>query len=138
MGDVYRAVNQAIGRVVAIKVLKEAHASNPEVVARFLREARAANLVRHPNVVDVLDIGQDDRGIPFIVQELLVGQDLEEAMGRKGRYDAAEALEILIPVVEAVALAHANGVVHRDLKPSNIFLARGPDGRCVPKLLPTS
>jgi serine/threonine-protein kinase len=136
MGEVYRAENVHIGRLVAIKMLKEEHAENTEVVGRFLREARAANIVRHPNVVDVLDIGQTEEGAPFIVQELLEGQDLGAyATSRGGRLEVDEALTLLAPVIEAVAFAHERGVIHRDLKPENVFLARAQNGAIVPKLL---
>src|SRR5262245_31797728 len=76
MGEVDGAQNELIGRAVAIKVLRREVAENDEVVTRFLREARAAKLVRHENVVDVLDVGTDATGAPFIVQDLLEGQDL--------------------------------------------------------------
>jgi serine/threonine protein kinase len=135
MGEVWRACNTAIGRDVAIKVLRAEHASNGELVERFLREARTANLVRHPNVVDVLDVGLDDTAGPFLVQELLEGNDLAAHLSKLGgRMAAAAAMEILLPVAEAVAFAHEKGVVHRDLKPENVFLARTRAG-VVPKLL---
>ncbi len=134
MGEVYRAVNEVIGRPVAIKVLHAEMTRSPEIVARFLREAKAASLVRHPNVVDVLDVLEHD-GVPFIVQELLSGRDLAayiEVCG--GRLTAEEALPIMIPVVEAVGIAHAKGVVHRDLKPENVFLHE-VEGQVIPKVL---
>lgn len=135
VGDVYRAQNTLIGRTVAIKLLKPEHATDDSVVERFLREAKAANLARHPNVVDVLDVGLDDEGIPFIVQEFLEGMDLGTHLKRVGGpLPSKQVLELLIPVVEAVGLAHTRGVVHRDLKPENVFLAKG-DGKVVPKLL---
>ena len=135
MGEVYRAQNTLIGRDVAIKILRPEHAQNTEIVTRFLREARAANLVRHHNVVDVLDIGQDEHGTPFIVQELLLGEDLAHRVtDLGGRIPFDVALRILLPVVDAVAFGHAKGVVHRDLKPENVFLAR-VEGKIVPKLL---
>jgi serine/threonine-protein kinase len=135
MGEVYRATNVLIGREVAIKVLRPEHAKNKEIVARFLREARAANIVRHPHVVDVLDIGQDEQGTPFIVQELLEGEDLSETLARAGgRLPVDVAIRILLPVVDAVAMGHSKGVVHRDLKPANVFLVR-KDKEIVPKLL---
>ncbi|MDB4995774.1 MAG: serine/threonine protein kinase [Myxococcaceae bacterium] len=135
MGDVYRARNALVGRTVAIKMLKRHHAQDQEMVRRFLREARAANMVRHPNVVDVLDIGQDDAGIPFIVQECLEGEDLARHLAAHGgRMTLPLVFELLIPVVEAVAAAHAKGVVHRDLKPENVYLA-DVHGVIVPKLL---
>jgi serine/threonine-protein kinase len=135
MGEVWRAMHVDMGREVAVKVLREEHAENAEIAERFLREARTANLVRHPNVVDVLDVGRDDRGAPFLVQELLDGEDLARHIaGQGGRLALEPALAILLPVVDAVAFAHAKGVVHRDLKPENVFLAR-QGGSVVPKLL---
>src|SRR5271163_4245719 len=129
MGEVYRAENIGIGRGVAIKLLREEHGESSEVVMRFLREARAANIVRHPNVVDVLDIGQAEDGTPFIVQELLEGEDLGRYVhGRGGKIEAKEAIDLLLPAIDAVAYAHARGVLHRDLKPENIFLARDHSG----------
>jgi serine/threonine-protein kinase len=134
MGHVYRAVNQLVGRSVAIKTLRKEHASNELIRERFLREARAANLVSHPNVVNVLDIG-DDGGTPFIVQELLRGEDLGNYAQRNGgKLKLEEVVDLLCPVIDAVAEAHNKGVVHRDIKPDNVFLAR--DGKkIVPKLL---
>jgi serine/threonine protein kinase len=134
MGEVYRAVNTVIDRPVAIKVLHRELTRNQEIVERFLREAKAAIIVRHPNVVDVLDVLEHD-GVPFIVQELLNGRDLShyiEAAG--GTLGVDEALPLLIPVVEAVGSAHAKGVVHRDIKPENVFLHE-VEGQVVPKVL---
>src|SRR5580693_10618150 len=135
MGEVWRARNIAFGRVVAIKLLRAEHARDPEIVARFLREARAANLVRHANVVDVIDVGEDDTGRPFLVQELLEGKDLGAHLSDVGHgLPLDDAMQILLPIVEAVAFAHGKGVVHRDLKPENVFLSR-TEGGVVPKLL---
>lgn len=135
MGHVYRAVNTHVGRAVAIKLLRTEHAENPVVRDRFMREARAANLVRHPNVVDVVDIEQDASGSPFIVQELLDGEDLAHLAARSGgKLPLAVVVDFLLPVIDAVAEAHSKGVVHRDLKPENVFLAKSPHGP-VPKLL---
>ncbi len=136
MGEVYRASNDTIGRLVAIKLLRPEHASTPETSERLAREARAANLVRHANVVDVLDHGVDERLGVYLVQELLEGEDLSaHLVARGGSLPADEAFGIFGSIVEAVAAAHASGVVHRDLKPANIFLARQVDGRVVPKVL---
>src|SRR5687767_4054343 len=108
MGDVYRATNELVGRTVAIKVLRNEHAANPVIVERFLREARAAYLVRHPNVVDVVDIGKHDDGTPFIVQELLDGEDLAHyARRRGGMLGLEEVVDLLCPVIDALAEAHA-------------------------------
>lgn len=135
MGYVYRATNVQVGRAVAIKLLREEYAENAEVVDRFLREARTANLVRHTNVVDVLDLGKDEAGVPFLVQELLDGQNLADVLeSRGGSLTPAEIDALFLPVVDAVAEAHARGVVHRDLKPDNVFIAK-INGKRVPKLL---
>lgn len=137
MGDVYRARNTMIERTVAIKLLHAVHAANEDIVGRFLREAKAANLVRHRNVVEVLDIDQDDQGVPFIVQEYLEGEDLGTTLDKiDGGLSLRVALGLLVPVVEAVGAAHAKGLVHRDLKPDNVFLTLGQDaGTIVPKVL---
>ena len=135
MGEVYRATNVSLGRKVAIKLLSPEFVHIEEDVLRFLREARAAAAVRHSNVVDVIDVARDDDGTPFIVQELLAGEDLERYLrARNGRLSSEEALEIMIPVADAVAVAHAQNVVHRDLKPANIFLARERN-KITPKVL---
>jgi serine/threonine-protein kinase len=132
---VYRATNVSLGRKVAIKLLSPELVHIEDDVLRFLREARAAAAVRHTNVVDVLDVARDDDGTPFIVQELLSGEDLEQHLSaRGGRLSYDEALEIMIPVADAVAAAHAQDVVHRDLKPANIFLARDRN-KITPKVL---
>jgi serine/threonine-protein kinase len=125
MGDVYRAVNELVGREIAIKVLRAEHAENEVVIQRFTREARAANLVGHENVIDVIDVGQDANGCPFIVQELLEGEDLLAYVQRLGgKMPLEEVVDLLCPVIEAVAEAHRRGVVHRDIKPENVFLVK--------------
>ncbi len=135
MGEVYRATNVSLGRPVAIKLLSERYVNKEEDVLRFLREARAAAAVRHPNVVDVLDVAREDDGTPFIVQELLSGEDLEHYLqARGGKIPWREALEIMTPVADAVAVAHAQNVTHRDLKPANIFVSRERN-MLVPKVL---
>ncbi len=138
MGEVYKATHfSADGpKQVAVKVLHKDFAANAEVVARFLREARVSNTVAHPNVVTVLDTGQDAFGVPFLVQELLEGMDLAKWLEKKGGVvPPRAALAVLLPIARALAVAHALGVVHRDVKPENVFLARGADGRVVPKLV---
>ncbi len=135
MGEVYRATNVSLGRDVAVKILSREYVDNEDDVLRFLREARAAAMIRHPNVVDVLDVARDDDGTPFIVQEFLSGEDLERYLGaRGGRLSAVEALEIMIPVADAVGAAHEREVIHRDLKPANIFLSR-EGSKITPKVL---
>ncbi len=134
MGVVYRARNTKLNAPVAVKVLHEELAKRPGFVARFLREARAATMVRHPNVVEVLDVDAAS-GIPYIVMELLDGVSLAEYHTTKGgQLSVADVLEFLGPVMEALGEAHEKGVVHRDLKPDNVFLS-SERGRLVPKLL---
>jgi serine/threonine-protein kinase len=123
MGDVYRATNVLLQREVAIKLLHLRHTEDASLVERFLREARVANVVRHPNVVDVLDIDKDTDGSPFIVQELLHGEDLAKYLREHGRLTLDELRTLVVPIIEAVAEAHLHGVIHRDIKPANVFLA---------------
>gem|GEM_PF-606492 len=135
-GAVFEAENAWTGRRVALKVLLGAAALNQEMADRFLREARAATRVAHPNIIEVLDMGRDlVDGSLFIVQELLQGEDLREVLRRERTVDPHWLVETLSPILEALAVAHAQGVVHRDLKPANLFLARQHDGRVVPKLI---
>lgn len=135
MGEVYRATNTAIGRTVAIKTLRQEHMTNDDIVARFMREARTANAVRHQHIVEVLDIDTDDRGTPFIVQEYLEGENLSARLKKLGgKLPLQQALDLLVPVVEAIGAAHRAKVVHRDVKPGNVFLTRQED-RIVAKVL---
>ncbi|MDP3277052.1 MAG: protein kinase [Deltaproteobacteria bacterium] len=135
MGEVYLAENLVLGGQVAIKLLRADAANNPQVIARFLREGKAANKVRHPNVVMVFDVGEDSKGCPFIVQEYLQGQDLASHFGDLGgRIASQSALALMLPVIDAVGAAHRAGVLHRDIKPENVFLAR-VDQMIVPKVL---
>jgi len=134
MGTVYAALHVGLGKRVAIKTLRSELAADLDVRARFLREGKAAAAVRHPNVVDVDDVGiQDDT--PYLVMELLEGEDLRAAVARTGRLSVQQTVDVMIPVLLAMAEAHRAGVVHRDLKPDNIFLASGYGGSVVPKVL---
>jgi len=134
MGIVYEAIHPALKKRFAIKTLLPSVAEMPSVRARFLREGEATARIDHPHIVDVVDVGEHD-GMPFLVMEFLEGETLADLLAARGRLDVGEALELLLPVLAAVAAAHAQGVVHRDLKPSNIFLARTPLGDHVPKVL---
>jgi serine/threonine protein kinase len=136
MGAVYESRNSWTGRRVAIKVLHPEFARKQEVLARFFREAQAATRIAHPNIVDVLDLGQDPAdGAFYIVQEFLEGRDLRAVMDEAGAMSPRRAVEIMAPVMAALAAAHAHGVVHRDIKPENIFVSLGPDGSVTPKLI---
>jgi serine/threonine protein kinase len=133
-GRVYRAINTLLGREVAIKVLKPELVGDETAKKRFFREAKTANLVRHPNVVDVLDVGDSDEG-PWMVQELLVGEPLSAILSREGTLTTKHTIELLLPVLSALAVAHARGIAHRDFKPENVFLVRGDEGAVTPKIL---
>jgi len=124
MGDVYRGMHPVIGKQVAIKVIKRRHADTGEALERFVREARAVNLIKHPNVVDVFGMGRLPDGRIYLVMDLLEGESLAALVRRRGALPPLEVVELLRPVCEALAAAHARGIVHRDLKPDNVFVTR--------------
>jgi serine/threonine protein kinase len=133
-GDVYESLHRELGKRVALKVLRREYALHPTVRARFTREAQAAARLRHVNVVDVTDVGVFE-GQPYLVMELLEGETLRACCEREGPLPPARAVDLLLPVLDAVAAAHAQGLVHRDLKPENIFLAQQGISGVVPKVL---
>ncbi|MBX2814115.1 MAG: serine/threonine protein kinase [Myxococcales bacterium] len=134
MGAVYEAVHVDLGKRVALKVLHPWIAEVPQIRSRFLLEGQAVARIRHPNVVDVYDVGQDV-GWTYLVMELLDGHGLQEAIDARGRLSLSEIAEVLVPIASALGAAHQSGIVHRDVKPSNIFLSAGDFGEMVPKLL---
>jgi serine/threonine protein kinase len=134
MARIYRAEHRVLHKPVALKVMESVLLERPDGRPRFLREGQAAAAVKHPNVVDITDVGVW-QGRPYLVMELLEGEDLEQYLSRHKPLAEQDAARILIPIIAGLATAHAAGVIHRDLKPSNVFLSRGPDGEVVPKLL---
>ncbi len=127
MGEVYEAEDTTTGRTVAVKRMRPDVARHEATRRRFLREAKTAAALDHPNIVRVLDVGEDAHGRPFLVMEHVEGRTLAERIEQDGPLSWAEAGGVFRPVAHALAYAHAAGVVHRDLKPSNIML-RASDG----------
>jgi serine/threonine protein kinase/Tol biopolymer transport system component len=122
MGEVYRARDTRLGRDVAIKVLPSHLGSDPDLKARFEREAKAISALSHPHICHLYDIGSQD-GTDYLVMELLEGETLADRL-KKGPLPLKQALQFGIEIAEALEKAHANGIVHRDLKPGNIMLTK--------------
>lgn len=133
-GVVYAAVDES-GARVALKTLRAWDGDDARQSARFAREARVANDIDHPAIVKVLATGTLEDGRPYLVMPLLEGRTLQQAIQQDGALPPERAWRLLRPVAEALAKAHARGVVHRDVKPSNVFLVRGEGGEETPKLL---
>src|SRR6201996_600920 len=135
MGTVYEGLNTAIGKRVAMKFIDAAAGSNADAVARFQREAQAASAVESAHIVDIFDSGLSEEGQPFIVMELLRGEDLGHRIKRCGRLDLPEALHVTAQILRGLHRAHKSGIVHRDLKPDNIFLVDRDDDPNFAKIL---
>jgi len=134
-GTVFRAEHPLIGKQVAIKVLSRRSPAHPEMVSRFVAEARAVNQIRHRNIIDIFAFGQLDDGRHYYVMELLDGMTLDEHLEQAGRLGLEDTIPILRSLAKALDAAHGKGIAHRDLKPENVFLVREPDGTIFPKLL---
>lgn len=135
MGAVFEATQVYTGRTVAVKTLHSGYQVQDDIKQRLLREARALTIVRHPAVVEVLDAGLCDTAGPYLAMEMLEGRTLDGILASKRRIDVEDAVHLGRQILEALAFAHARGVVHRDLKPSNIMLARNEIGEEVVKLI---
>lgn len=136
MGTVYSGEHVYIGKKVAVKVLHHRFAKYEEAIQRFLREARAASSINHPNIVDVTDFGPLPDGGVFFVMEYLEGTSLEDMIEREGPIPLHRALNIANQIALALAAAHDQGIVHRDLKPENIMLIERPGRREIVRTLP--
>jgi len=134
MGHVYEAHQEALGIHVAIKILRDEAAADPEAVARFAREAKASAVLRGPHTARVFDVGALEDGRPFMVMEMLQGHDLGVELEARKQLSVTEAASYVVQACEAITEAHEIGIVHRDLKPANIFLARA-GSRTVVKIL---
>jgi serine/threonine-protein kinase len=123
MSDVFRARDNQLDRRVAIKILHERYAGDPEYLTRFRTEARSVARLSHPNIVTVIDRG-DDAGRQYIVFEHVDGENLKELVQRSGRLPVRRAIELALAVADGLAFAHQEGLVHRDVKPQNVLLSR--------------
>lgn len=124
MGRVYEAKHTRLpNKRYAVKLLHPELARQSEVMARFQREAEAASVLTHPNVVSVVDVDRTHEGTPYIVAELLEGEQLGEHLDRVGRLSPGRAVAIVRQICRALEVAHERGIVHRDMKPENVFLA---------------
>jgi eukaryotic-like serine/threonine-protein kinase len=123
MSSVFRAHDRQLERRVAIKILHEHYAEDPEYLERFRREARAVASLSHPNIVTVIDRGEDD-GCQYIVFEHIDGENLKELVVRTGPLPVRRALELALAVADGLSFAHDHGLVHRDVKPQNVLLSR--------------
>src|SRR5687767_11015028 len=135
MGAVYRARHILLGDRVAIKVLPPEARNNAEWLRRFRREGQAARRFRHNNAVTVYDLRTAADGTIYMVMEYVEGHTLDLAIKTRGRFSAAEAFEVLMPIISVLDTAHSMGVVHRDLKPENIMIGKAESGPPVVKLL---
>ena len=135
MGVVMAAADMSLGRAVAIKFLSPEKASKDGAIARFMREARAAASLESEHVVKVYEVATHASGVPYIVMELLRGQDLSQVVASRGPLPMYEAADYLLQACEALSAAHARGIVHRDLKPQNLFLTQRADGSPCVKVL---
>jgi serine/threonine-protein kinase len=135
MGTVYAGVQPIIGKKVAIKVLSRQVAHDPDVVKRFIAEARAVNQIGHRNIIDIFSFGQLADGREYFVMEYLPGRSLEDEIAKRRALPLREAFELMGQVCDALHAAHESGIIHRDLKPDNIYICEQRDGPRLVKLL---
>jgi len=135
MGTVLAAHHELLDISVAVKLLSPSFVRSGPMVERFVREARAAARLKSEHVVRVTDVGTLESGQPYIVMELLQGEDLDQRRERFGKLPVKEVVDFALQALEAIAQAHATGIVHGDLKPANLFLAVLPDRREIVKVL---
>jgi serine/threonine-protein kinase len=129
MATIYEALDTRLDRKVAVKIMHAHLAQDEAFVSRFIREAKAAAALTHPNIVAVQDQGWNQGGVPavFLVMELIEGHTLREYLNERGRFEIKDAINYLTPILSALAAAHELGIVHRDVKPENILISK--DGR---------
>ena len=123
MGIVHQGRDAVLDRLVAIKILKESYAEDPEFIDRFLKEARIAARLRHPNIVSIHEVGRSERGWCYIM-DYIDGETLSGLVRRRGAIPADDAARVIVEIAKAVSFAHESGVLHRDLKPENVMIDR--------------
>jgi serine/threonine protein kinase len=128
MGAVYLAEHTGVGQRVAVKFLNPSFSGDPDVVRRFLNEAKSYGQIAHPHAVQLHDFGQDEDGNLYISMEYVEGQDLKRVLEKEKRFSLKDALDIVLQVCDVLGYAHSKGIVHRDLKPENIMLVKGLRG----------
>src|SRR5262245_33522536 len=122
MGAVYQAEHALIEKKIALKILFQDLTRRPDLIARFLQEAKSASRIGHENVIDISDFGQSPEGLVFIAMEYLDGQDLGKMLKGTGAMDWERARPILMQITKGLRAAHGNGIIHRDMKPENVYL----------------
>jgi eukaryotic-like serine/threonine-protein kinase len=135
MGAIYEASHTGAGKLVAVKVMHRELAAYPEALARFRREAKVTSELTHPHVVSLFGFGVAPTGQPYLVMELLEGEDLQTRLARVGPLPLETVVQIVSQVAAALTEAHVAGIVHRDLKPDNVFLVRVPEGGVFAKVV---
>ncbi len=135
MGQVFAAEHVQLGHRVALKVMRPSALASAEAVERFVREGRAAARLQSEHIARVSDVGTLDSGVPYMVMELLEGQDLAHLLQARSKLPIAEAIDYTIQAGEALAEAHRHGIVHRDVKPANLFITKTLDGAPLVKVL---
>jgi serine/threonine-protein kinase len=126
MASIYEAIDTRLDRKVAVKIMHSHLAQDEAFVSRFIKEAKAAAALSHPNIVAVQDQGWNQSGVPavFLVMELIEGHTLREYLNERGRFEIKDAINYLTPILSALAAAHSLGIVHRDIKPENILISK--------------
>ncbi|MBT8496168.1 MAG: protein kinase, partial [Deltaproteobacteria bacterium] len=135
MGAVYRALQHSMGREVAVKVIEPRLANHKDVSRRFMREAQLSSQLNQPNTVSIVDFGQTEDGLLYLVMELLVGKSLEELLHEEDKLSETRAVRIAVQICDALDAAQNFHIVHRDLKPGNVVILDHPPGRDMVKVL---
>jgi serine/threonine-protein kinase len=135
MGRVYRAIQHSVGREVAIKVIRGSFGGDSTAARRFVREARLACQINHPNTVSIYDFGKTLDGLLFLVMEIAPGRSLRAVLEDRGRLSAEEGLRVAAQIADGLGAAHELGIIHRDLKPANVVLNTSTDEGPLIKIL---